>query len=83
MERSNYLLQSMLYQVALHRYLQWRPPDYDPERHLGGSYYLFVRGMIGPDTPVIGGERCGVFRWMPPPQMIVDLSHRFASEGGT
>jgi exodeoxyribonuclease V beta subunit len=83
MEDSHYLLQSLLYQVALHRYLQWRLPDYDPEQHLGGSYYLFVRGMIGLDTPVVDGERCGVFRWIPPPQMIVELSRRFASEDGT
>ena len=82
MEDGHYLLQSVLYQVALHRYLQWRLPDYDPERDLGGSYYLFVRGMIGADTPIIDGERCGVFRWTPPPEMIVELSRRFASEGG-
>ncbi len=83
MENSHYLLQSLLYQVALHRYLQWRLPDYDPELHLGGSYYLFVRGMIGPDTPVIEGERCGVFRWRPPAKMIVELSRCFASEDRT
>jgi len=83
MEDSHYLLQSLLYQVALHRYLQWRLPEYDPERHLGGSYYLFVRGMIGSETPVIDGERCGVYRWTPPAGMIVELSRRFASEDGT
>ncbi len=83
MEGGHYLLQSVLYQVALHRYLQWRLPDYDPEQHLGGSYYLFVRGMVGVDTPVIDDERCGVFRWAPPPQMIVELSRRFASEEGS
>ena len=27
---SNYVLQATLYQVALHRYLQWRLPGYDP-----------------------------------------------------
>ena len=31
--------------VALHRYLRWRLPGYDPARHLGGVLYLFVRGM--------------------------------------
>jgi hypothetical protein len=39
--------------------------------------------MVGVDTPVIDGERCGVFRWAPPPQMIVELSRRFASEEGS
>ncbi|MEA2023164.1 MAG: UvrD-helicase domain-containing protein [Actinomycetota bacterium] len=78
---SHYLLQATIYQVALHRYLQWRLPGYDPQNHLGGSAYLFVRGMIGADTPIVDGERCGVFRWNPPPEMIVELSRRFASKG--
>ena len=28
---------------------------YDPHEHLGGIGYLFVRGMVGPDTPVVRG----------------------------
>jgi exodeoxyribonuclease V beta subunit len=32
-----YVLQATLYQVALHRYLQWRLPGYDPAVNLGGS----------------------------------------------
>jgi len=75
-----YVLQATLYQVALHRYLQWRLPGYDPETHLGGSMYLFVRGMIGPDTPVVAGERCGVARWAPPTGMIDALSKLFRGE---
>ena len=31
----HYPLQALLYLVALHRYLRWRLPGYDPERHLG------------------------------------------------
>lgn len=76
-----YVLQTTLYQVALHRYLQWRLPDYDPLTHLGGSTYLFIRGMIGPDTPVIDGERCGVARWRPPAAMVVALSRLLAEAG--
>ena len=45
MERAHYGLQALLYTVALHRYLRWRLPGYDPERHLAGVLYLFVRGM--------------------------------------
>ena len=78
MHHGNYVLQALLYQVALHRYLEWRLPGYDPSVHLGGSMYLFVRGMIGPGTPVTGGERCGVAPWSPPPQMVVALSELFA-----
>ena len=48
---AHYPLQALLYGVALHRFLRWRLPDYDPERHLGGTLYLFVRGMCGPATP--------------------------------
>jgi exodeoxyribonuclease V beta subunit len=40
-----YRLQYLLYSVALHRYLQRRLPDYDYERHFGGVFYLFVRGV--------------------------------------
>jgi exodeoxyribonuclease V beta subunit len=73
----NYVLQATLYQVALHRYLQWRLRGYDPQRHLGGAMYLFVRGMAGPDAPVVDGERCGVVRWRPPVAMVTDLSELF------
>ncbi len=77
MIESNYVLQATLYQVALHRYLQWRLRGYDPANHLGGSMYLFVRGMAGADTPVVDGKRCGVMRWQPPPEMVVALSGLF------
>ncbi len=78
MHHGNYVLQALLYQVALHRYLEWRLPGYRPSVHLGGSMYLFVRGMIGPDTPVMEGERCGVARWFPPAQAVVAVSDLFA-----
>ena len=67
---AHYPLQALLYAAALHRYLRWRLPGYDPERHLGGVLYLFVRGMVGPDTP----DGCGVFSWRPPAGAIVALS---------
>lgn len=70
----DYPLQALLYSVALHRYLRWRIPDYDPARHLGGVAYLFVRGMIGPDTPVVDGAPHGVFSWPVPPRLVEDLS---------
>ncbi|MFP3882952.1 MAG: UvrD-helicase domain-containing protein [Actinomycetota bacterium] len=80
MNSHRYVLQATLYQVALHRYLQWRLPGYDPATHLGGSMYLFIRGMIGPDTPIVAGERCGVARWQPPAEMIVALSRLLAGD---
>jgi len=64
----------LLYGVALHRYLRWRQPGYDPGQHLGGIAYLFVRGMIGPQTP----RGCGVFDWTPPPGLVPELSDLLA-----
>ena len=36
-------------------------PATTPSVHLGGVLYLYVRGMCGPDTPVVDGSPCGVF----------------------
>jgi exodeoxyribonuclease V beta subunit len=74
MLRRHYGLQALLYTVALHRYLRWRLPGYMPERHLAGVLYLFLRGMTGAGTPVIGGHPCGVFAWAPPAPLAVALS---------
>lgn len=71
---AHYPLQGALYLAALHRYLRWRLPDYDPARHLGGAAYLFLRGMSGPDGPVVDGQPCGVFTWHPPPAFVAALS---------
>jgi exodeoxyribonuclease V beta subunit len=78
MREAHYPLQALLYSVALHRYLRWRQPGYDPGRHLGGVLYLFLRGMCGPDTPVVAGMTCGVFSWSPPPDLVVALSRALA-----
>ncbi len=45
MADSHYYLQYLLYSVALHRYLKKRISDYSWETHMGGAYYLFIRGM--------------------------------------
>jgi len=74
MARHHYALQALLYTVALHRYLRWRLPGYDPERNLAGVAYLFLRGMSGPDTPTVDGLPCGVFAWRPPATLVDELS---------
>ena len=74
MLHSDYPLQALLYTVVLHRFLRWRVSGYEPERHLGGVLYLFVRGMCGVDTPVVDGQPCGVFSWQPPAELVVALS---------
>ena len=45
MRHNGYQLQYLVYLVALHRYLALRVPDYDYERHVGGAFYLFLRGV--------------------------------------
>lgn len=67
---AHYPLQALLYSVALHRYLRWRLPGYEPGAHLAGAQYHFVRGMVGPETP----PGCGVFDWAIPVQLVVELS---------
>ena len=82
MAAHHYPLQALLYSVALHRYLSWRLDGYDPERHLGGAAYLFVRGMT-PGGPVLGdGASLGVFSWGVPPALVLDLSALLAGASG-
>lgn len=74
MGHSDYPLQALLYAAVLHRFLRWRQPGYDPERHLGGVLYLYLRGMCGPDAPAVDGAPCGVFAWRPPVALVEELS---------
>ena len=59
MDSHGYAAQYLFYLTALHRFLQVRLPDYDYERHIGGVFYLFVRGML----PGMPGQ--GVYRDAP------------------
>ncbi|MBC3616709.1 exodeoxyribonuclease V subunit beta [Vibrio metschnikovii] len=47
MVEHRYDLQYQLYALALHRFLRSRLVDYDYQRHFGGVYYLFLRGIDG------------------------------------
>lgn len=71
----DYVLQYHLYVVALHRHLQLRLPDYDYDRHLGGAYYLFVRGMSPRHPP-----GCGVLHDLPPRALVEALSRLLGEE---
>jgi exodeoxyribonuclease V beta subunit len=75
---AHYPLQALLYQVALHRYLRWRQPGYDPSVHLGGVLYLFLRGMCGPDAVATAGSAPGVFSWRPPAALVTETSDLLA-----
>ena len=56
MRDHRYPLQYLLYLVALHRYLAGRLPGYDYDEHVGGAFYLFLRGI----EPATGMDR-GVY----------------------
>jgi exodeoxyribonuclease V beta subunit len=75
MTEHHYFLQYHLYVVALHRYLTRRLPDYDYERHCGGIYYLFLRGM----APAYARGN-GIFRDRPSRQLIEALSAVLAGQ---
>ena len=74
MLRHHYALQALLSAVALHRFLRWRLPGYDPSVNLAGVVYLFIRGMTGGSEPEMSGERTGVFGWPAPRGLVPALS---------
>jgi exodeoxyribonuclease V beta subunit len=78
MVEAHYPLQALLYDVALHRYLRWRHPGYDPAIQLGGVCYLFLRGMCGPDVRSADGSVPGVFSWRPPTALVTGMSDLLA-----
>ena len=69
---NGYPLQYLIYLVALHRYLATRLPGYDYERHVGGAFYLFVRGI----DPAAGRRR-GVYFDRPPAACLHALDECF------
>ncbi|RLJ17788.1 exodeoxyribonuclease V subunit beta [bacterium endosymbiont of Escarpia laminata] len=64
----DYPLQYLFYTLAVHRFLRLRLADYDYDRHFGGVFYLFLRGM----QPATGAD-FGVFRERPPKAFIEAL----------
>jgi len=45
MAEHRYDVQLVIYTLALHRLLSLRVPNYDYDTHIGGAYYLFLRGL--------------------------------------
>ena len=53
MAEHRYDVQATIYLLALHRLLKFRlGSSYQPEEHLGGAIYLFLRGVKGPQNGV-------------------------------
>ncbi|NTS78561.1 exodeoxyribonuclease V subunit beta [Catenovulum sp. SM1970] len=73
MESSFYDLQSLIYSLALHQYLKQRIEDYDINEHLGGSYYLFLRGMSNQSEH----QGAGIYFTPNQPQAILALESAF------
>jgi exodeoxyribonuclease V beta subunit len=69
MAEHHYVLQYHLYTVALHRHLATRLRDYEYDLHMGGAYYLFLRGMA--PNNALG---CGIYRDRPTRDLIEALS---------
>lgn len=71
MAQHRYDLQYQLYSLALHRFLGHRLADYDYQRHFGGVFYLFLRGINGD-----AGN--GVFYCRPEQQLIDGMDALFS-----
>lgn len=66
-QRHYYFLQYHLYTVAADLFLRGRIPGYDYEKHFGGVFYIFLRG-VDPASP---GR--GIFQDRPGAPLIRDL----------
>jgi exodeoxyribonuclease V beta subunit len=65
MSKNFYILQYHLYVIALHQYLQLRIPEFSYERHIGGVYYIFIRG-VDPDK----GPEFGIYKDIPDKTLV-------------
>lgn len=65
MVEHDYVLQSLIYAIALDRHLATRLADYDYDRHFGGVHYLFLRGLAPSHAPL-----CGVFFDRPEQRLV-------------
>ncbi|MEO6698034.1 MAG: exodeoxyribonuclease V subunit beta [Paraperlucidibaca sp.] len=68
--KHRYDMQYSLYLLALHRHLRARLANYDPEQHLGGAVYIYLRGW--------DGNGRGVHIERPPMVLIEALDRLFA-----
>ena len=64
-----YPLQYLLYTVAVNKYLSVRVSEYSYSSNFGGVLYYFLRG-VSPEH----GEEFGIFRDIPPVEMIDELT---------
>jgi exodeoxyribonuclease V beta subunit len=72
-----YILQYHIYVLALHRYLAQRLPGYEYDRHFGGVFYVFLRG-VDPEQ----GPGCGIYRDRPEKPLILSLDDALIDVSG-
>jgi exodeoxyribonuclease V beta subunit len=76
MEENFYTLQYTFYTLALNQYLRVRVQGYDYDRHFGGVFYVFLRG-VDPGR----GPGFGVYRDKPRRDLIEALSKELIGVG--
>jgi exodeoxyribonuclease V beta subunit len=69
MKDNFYHLQYMCYILALNQYLKLRSPRYDYDRHFGGVFYVFLRG-VDPAK----GPHFGIYKAKPAAEVIEGLT---------
>ncbi len=74
MVEHDYHLQSLLYIVALHRYLRVNLTGYDYKTHIGGAYYLFLRGMSADSA------NTGSYYYLPEERDVLAMDKLFSNE---
>ena len=93
MSKAGYWLQAAIYQVALHRFLAMRIPDYigNEDKYLGAVEYVFLRGVYDPQSYDDGAQppkskaddeaghsrRYGLVTWDIPIDFIKSLDQLF------
>jgi exodeoxyribonuclease V beta subunit len=71
MVENHYVLQYLIYTLAVHLHLRRRAPGYEYERDFGGVFYMFIRGIdSGRNVPY------GIFMDKPPLERIQELARR-------
>jgi exodeoxyribonuclease V beta subunit len=82
-EQNYYDLQYLIYALALHKYLQHTLVDYDVEKHFGGVYYLYLRGMniaMCPENNQQSNQQSGVYYRQITAKEIEQLTLIFAEQ---
>jgi len=70
MRKDFYILQYHLYTIALDLYLNMRLRDYRYDKHFGGVYYIFIRGVDAGKGP-----KFGIYKDLPSPGVIEAMKH--------